>query len=287
MPSRLDLCCCSCQLNCRVCGICVFVCRSEGRPSHRARDSGSLYVPSAKRARSEDDQDRRGGQRSRAEHRDRGRHRPRGRGSSSRGGRARGERDPDYVKNPSKWTKYDLKEDGSQVLRGMSEDQVNKYAAFQFLDQVKKRKTAFSLEHGGETGSGESEEREGKSSAKVVFKKPRSRAAKPGSREGPGSDVRTGDAASSVGAHGGLSGGIKMAEYVVGSKSAAQLQRERRQKKTKLISLQSEEGGAGSQVELDGKVHVSKKEIGRSVGAKSKKTAGAVCLSHLEEEEDT
>ena len=52
----------------------------------------------------------------------------------------------------------DMKEDGSQVLRGMSQDQVNKYAAFQFLDEIKKRKSSSSLttQQSDETGDTES-----------------------------------------------------------------------------------------------------------------------------------
>ena len=92
-------------------------------------------------------------------------HRRHGRGDGGHSGRYRAYKEPDYVRNPSKWTKYDLKEDGSQVLRGMSQDQVNKYAVFQFLDEIKKRKSSSSLEtvtesdNSGDTG-------------KVVFKKP-------------------------------------------------------------------------------------------------------------------
>ena len=73
--------------------------------------------------------------------------------------------DPDYVKNPSKWTKYELKDDGSEVLRGMSQDRVNKYAAFQFLDEVKKRKMSTRLQQ-------DSEDSITDGVAKVVFKKP-------------------------------------------------------------------------------------------------------------------
>ena len=67
---------------------------------------------------------------------------------------------------------YDLKENGSQVLRGLSQDQVNKYAAFQFLDEIKQRESSSSLttQHSDETDNTESD-----SSAemtKVVLNRP-------------------------------------------------------------------------------------------------------------------
>ena len=128
-------------------------------------ESQSIYIPPAKRidTRSSDSHSS-GGHSDHRERRPRGhnerdlrrerqrRHGQRGGyGGASTSGRADGRysrthnREPDYVRNPSKWTKYDLKEDGSQVLRGMSQDQVNKYAAFQFLDEIKKRKSSSSL----------------------------------------------------------------------------------------------------------------------------------------------
>ena len=52
---------------------------------------------------------------------------------SSRGARFT----PDYIKHPEKWTKYDLKEDGTEKMKGMSADQVNRAAALQFLKERK------------------------------------------------------------------------------------------------------------------------------------------------------
>ncbi len=88
---------------------------------------------------------------------------------------------PDHVKNPFKWTKYDLTDDGTRELRksGMSADQVNKYAAFEFLNTLKKKEDvkdeAEVISEGG----------------KVVFKKPTRREEKetakvPAVRDGGG-----------------------------------------------------------------------------------------------------
>ena len=233
----------------------MHYCRDEGATSHH--DSRSLYVPPTKRSRSEDDPTRHREQRSRTEHRDSRKH---GHGSRERG------REPDYVRNPSKWTKYDLKEDGSQVLRGMSEDQVNKYAAFEFLDQVKKRKIMSGLEQSGDTDP--DEEEIASESAKVVFKKPKRKVGRSEHKESLDRD-RTVDTQQS---HVGSGGGVKMAEYVVGSKAAARLQRERKQKRAKLISIQTEEDDESDSKE-DGKV------------AASGISSSSVCLSHLEEEQ--
>ena len=41
---------------------------------------------------------------------------------------------PDYIRHPGRWTRYDLKEDGTE---SMSDDQVNKVAASQFLHERK------------------------------------------------------------------------------------------------------------------------------------------------------
>ena len=115
--------------------------RKRAPTSHR--ESQSVYIPPAKRldtrpsnSDSNDHSKHRGRRLRECDWREgRGQHRRGG-----RGGRYRAHHEPDYVKNPSKWTKYDLKEAGSQVLRGMNQDQVNKYAAFQSLDEIKKKK---------------------------------------------------------------------------------------------------------------------------------------------------
>ena len=89
-------------------------------------------------------------------------------------------------------------------------------------------------------------------------------------------------------------GGIKMAEYVVGSKVAAQLHREkRRQRKAKLISLHSEEleeEKGGERVNSGGEMDsVSDREVAESGGSVKKavkRRTTAINLSHLDEEEE-
>jgi len=49
-------------------------------------------------------------------------------------------RTPDFVRSPDKWAKYSLADDGTNDLKGLTADQVNKHAALQFLDEIKKRK---------------------------------------------------------------------------------------------------------------------------------------------------
>ena len=53
---------------------------------------------------------------------------------------------PDYMKHPERWTKYDLKEDGTEKMKDMSADQVNKAAALQFL-QDRRSSTACEDKH--------------------------------------------------------------------------------------------------------------------------------------------
>ena len=46
---------------------------------------------------------------------------------------------PDHVRNPRKWTKYDLSDDGTHnsEYEGLSSDQLNRRAAFEFLNQLR------------------------------------------------------------------------------------------------------------------------------------------------------
>ena len=163
---------------------------------------------------------------------------------------------PDHVVNPSKWTKYDLSNDGTEGLKesGMSDDQVNKFAAFQFLKELRERKERES----GETG--EEEPGEGR----VVFRKPkRSKGEKAVSSPEDG-DQRH-EAASMDGGF-GSSGVLKMPEYVVGGGEERKVQRKGR----KRLQLEGEEGDLGD-------------------GNKSKtvrvKPKSCVSLSHLAEED--
>ena len=105
---------------------------------------------------------------------------------------------PDYMRHPEKWTKYDLKEDGTEKMRGMSANQVNKAAALQFL-QKRKGSTDGELRHVSE--------------GKCTFQRPK----------GSGSDL-----ASSSGHSAGASDVHVMQEYEIGKK---------REQKKKALSL--------------------------------------------------
>ena len=69
---------------------------------------------------------------------------------------------PDYLKRPEKWVKYDLTEDGTEKMEeGLSADQINKAAAFQFLQS-----------RGNTAGSGAHDSSENETTGRVVFKRP-------------------------------------------------------------------------------------------------------------------
>ena len=57
----------------------------------------------------------------------------------SRGSRRRPVQIPDHVTNPQKWTKYDLRDDGTKNsdYEGLTSDQVNRKAAFKFLNRIR------------------------------------------------------------------------------------------------------------------------------------------------------
>ena len=191
----------------------------------------------------------------------------------------------------------------------MSQDQVNKYAAFQFLDEVKKRKVLSGLQRADDANVSELEGSITKPT-KVLFKKPSkntSRLGKNGNTNRNHGNIAVTTAG--VQAQGDLSGSARMAEYVVGSKEAAQLHKERRQKRAKLISLHSDEEepetvvgdvcGGSSESENDREEcpastgSIDSKKASASGQPRRKKGKGkltAISLSHLEEEpeeEDT
>ncbi len=60
----------------------------------------------------------------------------------------------------SKWTKYDLKDDGTEQLSGLSAEKINRTVAYQFLDQLKQRNQP------------EKDDPQDVGNKKVVFKKP-------------------------------------------------------------------------------------------------------------------
>lgn len=172
---------------------------------------------------------------------------------------------PDYVVNPSKWTKYELSNDGSEALKrsGMTDDQVNKFAAFQFLKELRERKNREAMEAEEAVSVSEGGER------KVVFKNPGKRKLKeagetPGSRKSAGNS-RTGGMLSGAGVGAGV---VKMPEYVVGGEVGGATERRRR--------------GPGGRKQLHVLGGESREERTKSVGTSS------VSLSHLAdvEEED-
>ena len=95
--------------------------------------------------------------------------------------RSRSAKIPDFIKNPAKWTMYDLSDDGTEILseEGLSDDQVNKRAAFQFLEEMK-RLRADQRPAGNESCASdskscrsESSSSSGSASHKMIFQKPK------------------------------------------------------------------------------------------------------------------
>lgn len=128
----------------------------------------------------------------------------------------------------------------------MTEEQVNTYAAFQFLREMRERRER---EEGEEEGGGEG----------VVFRKPR-RGKKKGEEGGEGELSRSGEKGGkrTVLSGAGVGAGvIKMAEYVVGGD---------RKRKRKQLQVTGED-----------------QDKDRATVSKVKKTS-CVSLSHLEEE---
>lgn len=174
---------------------------------------------------------------------------------------------PDFLVNPSKWTKYDLADDGTEGLMrsGMSDDQVNKFVAFQFLNELRERKKR-------ERGEGEEDGEEGE--GRVLFRNPkRSKGLETSLPAGSeGSDAEGTESKKGVSAGGFGSGGVlKMPEYVVGGGKqqgvvgGAKGQKRRGKQQLEVIM---EEGNG---------------EVAESVGTKSK---SCISLSHLAEEEE-
>ena len=168
---------------------------------------------------------------------------------------------PDFVTNPSKWKKYNLSDDGTKGLKksGMSAEQVNRLAAFQFLEEIKKQKQGSHSDGGGGNGD---ESEVGKEEGKVIFKKPTKKTSRERQRSPPSTasgnmmEVTTGGVGGSV---------VMMPEYVVGGKEG----RERKRKRRQLQVL-----GRTSPLEEDSfDVHIEET------------VQKSVCLSHLEEED--
>ena len=180
---------------------------------------------------------------------DRGRH-----GSSTSGPRRdndRGKRGshhvPGYHKNPQKWTDYDLSEDGTSSLGGLSSEQINKRAAFELLNELKsKRSETQSATADSETMSSDP--------SKITFKKPRKVSQRTSDDVARRShDVARGSHDVPGGSHdhmelshdhasqgGGGAGVVKMPEYEVGSKQAVPRKRKLLAATTSTEAKQSE-----------------------------------------------
>lgn len=132
-------------------------------------------------------------------------------------------RTPDFVRNPGKWTKYSLADDGTKELKGLTADQVNKHVAFQFLDELKKRKHSEQSSSGSDSLQISQSKPSEVQSQKVVFKKPIvARDLKEGGNECDGMPESARSKSKQVvfGEGGGAGAGvIRMSEYTVGTKT--------------------------------------------------------------------
>lgn len=142
--------------------------------------------------------------------RDRSPHRVQRRHHVTQGGGRRPARVPDHVTHPQNWTKYDLSDDGTQnsEYEGLSSDQLNRRAAFEFLQLRSKEEESRDQDT---TPTSASSSRCGQ----LNFKKPRSEKNK---------DLKLTRKTVDEGGHQNTahyqSGALRMPEYVVGSKQA-------------------------------------------------------------------
>ena len=82
-------------------------------------------------------------------------------------------RRPDYAVNPDKWTKYDLNDDqSSDGVSGMSDGERNRFAAMQFLSELRERKSKESQSLNSVNFMCDDKESGDESSKAIVFKKP-------------------------------------------------------------------------------------------------------------------
>lgn len=168
--------------------------------------------------------------------------------------------------NPSRWKKYDLSDDGTKGLKksGMSAEEVNRHAAFQFLRDLRQQR-----EEGGasDLNTSREEDKEG-ADKKVTFKKPTRKAREVGpgvDQQGAGSE---GAGAGSGGVVAGSGGVHMMAEYVVGREEGGG-RKGRKRKQLQVLGVAEDQEDKCD----DG---------GRTI----KKKPAIVSLSHLAEEED-
>ena len=152
---------------------------------------------------------------------------------------ARPHRVPSYLTHPDQWTRYSLSDDGTKELQDYSDEQVNRHAAFQFLSELKKRKTSKDVTESTNDSIPNPDSITGSIPSKIEFRKPKARmkSTKPshchsrvGETNGAGSsnqpsspiptkhDDHTGEN-TDLG-HPGGHGVIRMPEYIVGGEKA-------------------------------------------------------------------
>lgn len=116
---------------------------------------------------------------------------------------------PDHVRNPRKWTKYDLSDDGTNnsEYEGLNSDQLNRRAAFEFLHQLRGKELESCDQETPPSGSRDGEK------SQVTFK-PKRQGISHDVKQGP---IHRGPGDQTDKAH-YQSGVLRMPEYVVGSK---------------------------------------------------------------------
>ena len=198
-----------------------------------------------------------------------------------------GERDPPTdgflvgrgKRDPSKWTEYDLKDVGTGEMSGMTDEQVNRRAAYQFLDDLKKQRQTRDNEEDDMTGS------------KIVFKKPTGRVEKD-SKVAPSDSVlnRTLSKETTTTSFTPGSAAVRtLPEYVVGAKAVAN-RNKLGKKVTQLSSLTMEDGNEtenNTSSEYGMETGHSLRGSGRKTRERNRRVSknSAVTLSHLEDED--
>ncbi len=194
---------------------------------------------------------------------------------------------PEYLTRPERWTRYTLREDGTRPdIQGLNEDQINRHAALQFLDELKRRKTSESV--GGNSAMDTDSKGESGAIPSIQFRKPKS-AVRLRDTKQRGFAARTIEPLSPPrtlqedftsphhgnGSHGNSAAGghsaFRMPEYVVGANKSGK-SRERKRPKLQVANEEEAEVERGEDKEGGGGV--------RGVTART-----VISLSHLAEDE--
>ena len=135
---------------------------------------------------------------------------------------------PDHVKNPGKWTKYDLEDDGTQKpeFKGLNAHQINQRAALEFLQRNNDgSNTPQTEEIACNTGTSDTDQ------PQFVFKRPKKDNHSQYMRTAKGQEHQRSTLGNKFGA-------VTMPEYVVGSKREKKLRQSSFDNK-KNVSLKS------------------------------------------------